>query len=180
MNVDSLTGRFKVLIVDDELGARDLLLEYFQSLGFDTASASDGRQAMALLQASNGCFGLVVTDLSLPGADGFAVLHAARHANPQAYVVIVTGYASLDSAIKAVRTGAYDYLTKPFSLSQVEVLLARIQDRVQLEDASRRLRFERPVADYPGRPTSDGVERRLAAIEASLTRIEQTLGRGEV
>lgn len=177
MNVESLTSRFKVLIVDDELGARDLLLEYFQSLGFDAVAASDGRQAMTLLQASNGSFGLVVTDLSLPGADGFAVLHAARHANAQAYVVIVTGYASLESAIKAVRSGAYDYLAKPFSLSQVEVLLGRIQDRIELEESSRRLRFERSVADYPGRHTSDGVERRLAGIEASLTRIEQSLAR---
>ena len=178
MSVDALASRLKVLIVDDELGERDLLLEYFQSLGFEVATASTGREAIQLLQASNGFFGLVVTDLSLPGADGFAVLHAARQANAQAYVVIVTGYASLDSAIKAVRSGAYDYLTKPFSLSQLEVLLGRIQDRVELEDASRRLRFSGSVADYPGRQPGDAVERRLAAIEASLTRIEQVLGRG--
>ncbi|MEZ5284227.1 MAG: response regulator [Vicinamibacterales bacterium] len=58
---------------------------------------------------------MVITDVNLPGVDGFAVLDAARRANASCYVVIVTGYASLDSAIQAVRGGAYDYLPKPFS-----------------------------------------------------------------
>jgi DNA-binding NtrC family response regulator len=114
--------------------------------------------------------------LSLPGADGFAVVQAARLANPASYVVIVTGYASLDSAIRAVRSGAYDYLTKPFSLSQLEVILDRIRDRVRLEETGRRLQPTPPVDDYPERPSPVGsLEHRLAAIERSLARIERVL-----
>ena len=66
-------------------------------------------------------------------------------ANPSCFVVIVTGYASLDSAIQAVRLGAYDYLTKPFSLGQLDVLLQRLQDRLTLEDENRRLSAARPA-----------------------------------
>ncbi len=172
-----LPDAFEVLVVDDEPGARELLYEFFQARGFAVAAAQDGRAAIATLQRSNGSFGLVVTDLSLPGADGFEVLQAARQANPSCYVVIVTGYASLDSAINAVRVGAYDYLTKPFSLSQLEIILERIHDRMLLQEASRRLQPTRPAADYPDRTGTSplALEQRLSAIEQALSRIEQAL-----
>lgn len=175
MNTDTLANTFEVLVVDDESSARELLVEFFRGRGFAVAGAKDGRAALATLQRSNGSFGLVVTDLSLPGADGFAVLHAARQANPSAYVVIVTGYASLDSAIRAVRAGAYDYLTKPFSLSQLEVILDRIHDRMALEASSRRLQLVGEVADYLQQPGGDTLEHRLTAIERTLARIERSL-----
>lgn len=129
MPFDELTRDLDVLVVDDEPTVRELLLEYFDGLGFRVSGAEDGRRAIALLQRSWGRFGLVVTDLNLPGADGFAVLQAARQTNPQCFVVIITGYASLDSAIRAVRVGAYDYLTKPFSLAQLDIILTRIRER---------------------------------------------------
>jgi two-component system, NtrC family, response regulator AtoC len=176
---DNLAHVLDVLVVDDEPGARELLLEFFQSRGFTVTGAQDGRSAIGLLQQSNGSFGLVVTDLSLPGADGFAVLQAARQANPSTYVVMVTGYASLDSAIRAVRVGAYDYLTKPFSLSQLEIILERIHDRIKLQETNRRLQPVRGVADYPERSagTVPQIEERLQAIEQALQRIEQLLSR---
>lgn len=177
MMADNLANAFEVLVVDDEPAARELLLEFFQSRGFAVTGAQDGRAAIATLQRSNGSYGLVITDLSLPGADGFAVLQAARQANPSAYVVIVTGYASLDSAIRAVRVGAYDYLTKPFSLSQLEIILDRIHDRIKLQETNRRLQPGRGVADYPERTAgvSTQVEQRLTAIEQSLARLERAL-----
>ncbi len=173
MPLHELALSFEVLVVDDEPEARELLLEYFRSLGFRVSGAQDGRGAIATLQRSAGGFGLVVTDLNLPGADGFAVLQAARQANASCYVVIVTGYASLDSAIQAVRVGAYDYLAKPFSLGQLDVILGRIQDRARLEGENRRLR-PAALAAAPPVPRDD-VERRVAAIEQSLARIESLL-----
>lgn len=129
MPLDELTRDLDVLIVDDEATVRELLLEYFTTQGFRVTDEDDGRRAIATIQRSWGRFGLVITDLNLPGADGFAVLQAARQANPNCDVVIITGYASLDSAIRAVRVGAYDYLTKPFSLAQLDVILTRLADR---------------------------------------------------
>lgn len=128
MRHDELTQELDVLVVDDEPTVRELLHEYFGAHGFRVTSALDGRSAITTLQKSWGRFGLVITDLNLPGADGFAVLQAARQVNPNCFVVIITGFASLDSAIRAVRVGAYDYLTKPFSLAQLDVILARIGD----------------------------------------------------
>jgi DNA-binding NtrC family response regulator len=96
-----------------------------------------------------------------------------KQANPSAYVVIVTGYASLDSAIQAVRLGAYDYLTKPFSLGQIDVVLQRVRDRVALESENRRL--ARQVSQREGIDARTPVLSRLEGIENRLSRIEGLL-----
>ncbi len=168
--------RLEILVVDDDEAVREVISSYFSKLGMSVTGATDGRSAIAALERSNGRFKVVVTDLSLPGADGLAVLKAAREANPSSYVVIVTGYASLDSAIAAVRLGAYDYLTKPFSLGQLDVILRRIVDRESLERENRAL-LQAEVAPSPGRPgvSSNELGDRLTRIESALGRIESSL-----
>ena len=86
-----------VLVVDDEADVRELLVEYFRTKQFDVSAAGDGRAAQAALLKEPARYGLVLTDLQLPGVDGLGVLRTVKQANPSAYVVIVTGYASLDS-----------------------------------------------------------------------------------
>ncbi|MBP7779342.1 MAG: response regulator [Acidobacteria bacterium] len=169
--------RIEALVVDDDEAVREVISSYFTKLGMTVTGATDGRTAIAALERSNGRFKVVVTDLSLPGADGLAVLKAARQANASSYVVIVTGYASLDSAIAAVRLGAYDYLTKPFSLGQLDVILRRIVDRESLERENRQL-LQHEVAPLPGRPGLSTTELgdRLTRIESALGRIEASLG----
>ena len=169
--------RIEALVVDDDEAVREVISSYFTKLGMTVTGATDGRSAISALERSNGRFKVVVTDLSLPGADGLAVLKAARQANPGSYVVIVTGYASLDSAISAVRLGAYDYLTKPFSLGQLDVILRRILDRESLERENRQL-IQADQAPPPGRPGLSMAELadRLTRIESSLGRIESSLG----
>lgn len=169
---------WEVLVVDDDEGIRELIVSYFNGLGMLVTGAQDGRAAIATLQRSNGRYGLVITDLNLPGADGFAVLQAARHANPHCYVVIVTGYASLDSAIHAVRVGAYDYLTKPFSMGQLDVVLTRITDRMALENQHRELPrlASTPLSAPPEAVLCvDTIEERLSRIEATVARLESRL-----
>src|SRR4029077_6582384 len=161
MPTAELQTPWDVLVVDDDAGIRELMLAYFDSVGLTVAGAHDGRAAIAALQRSHGRYGLVVTDLSLPGADGFAVLQAAKQANASCYVVIVTGYASLDSAIQAVRVGAYDYLAKPFSIGQLDVILRRITDRAALEQENRQLVQHPPLA-WPT-PLPGSLEQRMAA-----------------
>ena len=100
------------------------------------------------------------------------MLRAAKHLNPGVHVVIITGYASLDSAIEAVRAGAYDYLTKPFSLGQLDVVLARIRDRQALEQENRQL-----AKQFGGRDgvASGNVGAKLDSIESRLDRIERLI-----
>jgi DNA-binding NtrC family response regulator len=162
-----------VLIVDDEADTREVLSEFCRAQGLSVATAHDGRAAIAAIQRAPAQFCVVITDLHLPGADGFEVLRAAREANPSAYVVMITGYASLDSAVRAVREGAYDYLAKPFALGQLEVVLRRIRDRMALERENRELSRQVEGRDAPSGPTDlawrlDAIDERLARIEALL------------
>lgn len=168
-----------VLVVDDEPEIRELLVEYFRDHGCETATAGDGRAAIAALERDPARYRLIVTDLQMPGADGLAVLRAAKAANPSCYVVIITGYASLDSAIQAVRLGAYDYLTKPFSMGQIDVVVQRVNDRLALEAENRQL--ARQLGNRTGGErdlAGDGpmsVATRLDAIESRLGRLEVLL-----
>src|SRR5262245_38579476 len=128
-----LRNSFDVLVADDDAGVRELLTDFLGDRGLRVASTADGRAAVAALERSKGACRLVFTDIAMTGADGFAVLTAARTANPSAYVVMITGYGSLDTAINAVRLGAQDYLPKPFSLGQVDVILRQADARFELE-----------------------------------------------
>ncbi len=203
MSRHELADEFEVLVADDEASVRELIGDYLAGSGFTVTRASDGRGALVALQRHPGRFGLVITDLQMPGADGFSVLSEARRAKPQCYVVIVTGYASLDTAIQAVRGGAYDYLPKPFSLGQLDVILKRISDHARLERAPRGhdrpapaaasarhplppLPFVRsataPVLGItyeapPARSVSDprSLDDRLRSIELALERLERQL-----
>ncbi len=169
-----LTDMLDVLVVDDERETRDLLADFCRSLGFNVATAQDGRAAIAAVERDPDQFSVVLTDLSMPGADGFEVLRAVRAANPSCYVVMVSGYATLDAAVRAVKEGAYDFLAKPFALGQLEIVLSRIGDRMALEqenrDLSQQVRKARPGTlgrhDYGWR--LDAIEQRLADIEVLL------------
>ena len=168
-----VSSALRVLVVDDEPDVRELLVECFRHKGLDVCEAADGDAAIELLHGAPSQFGLVITDLQLPGRDGLDVLRAARHANPSCAVVIVTGYASLHSAIEAVRLGAYDYLTKPFSLGQIDVILHRLEERRALESENRRL-----LRQAARRESGEGSAvwlARVEAIEARLARIETAI-----
>src|SRR4030095_9436623 len=169
-------SRFEVLVVDDEPETCDVLAEHCRARGLDGSVAQDGRAAISAIDRNATRFGLILTDLHMPGADGFEVLKSARAANPSAYVVMMTGYATLDSALRAVREGAYDYLPKAFSLGQLDVVLARVRDRMALEQENREL-LRQTTGGSAQSPTSPaGLAWRLDAIEELLTAIEGLLG----
>jgi DNA-binding NtrC family response regulator len=175
MSSSASPAAFEVLIVDDEVETREVLSEFCRSLGLTVTSADDGRSAVTAIRRSPSQFRVVLTDIFMRGADGFEVLKTAREANPSSYVVMITGYATLDSALRAVREGAYDYLPKPFALGQLEVVFARIRDRIALEDENRMLSRQMDgLRETPGSRHRDPVWR-LDAIEERLARIEDLL-----
>jgi DNA-binding NtrC family response regulator len=172
--VPSIAG-FEVLVVDDEADTREVLSEFCRTLGLAVTSADDGRSAITAIQRAPAQFRVVLTDIWMRGADGFEVLKAARDADPSAYVVMITGYATLDSALRAVREGAYDYLPKPFALGQLEVVFGRIGDRMALEDENRMLTRQMDGLRSVPVTRRDDLSWRLGAIEERLGRIEELL-----
>ena len=117
---------------------------------------------------------VVISDLQMPGIDGLGVLKAAKAANPSVAVIIVTGYASVESAVRAVRLGAYDYLTKPFTLGQMDVIVRRAAERQALEAENRQLARRMEGRDLP--ETAPEIADRLDLIDRRLARIERVLG----
>ena len=162
-----------ILIADDETDTCELFAEFARSHGMRVATAYDGRAAISALERSPQEFSIVITDLQMPGADGFEVLRAARALNPDCHVVMITGYATIDTAVRAVREGAYDYLAKPFALGQLEVVLRRIRDRIALETENRAL--ARKISERAPAAMPRDVMDRFDAIETRLATIERLL-----
>lgn len=116
-------GCCAILVVEDEDTLRLPLHDFLVGTGARVVSVDDGAQAIAELQRRD--YDLVFTDLRLPGADGYAVMTRAHEAASKPAVVMMTAYADVESAVRALREGAYDYLAKPFLFAQVEAILRR-------------------------------------------------------
>src|SRR5712672_3526242 len=127
-----------LLIVDDERSIREACREVAQSLGFTTFVADSAEHAFRLLE-TQGIDG-VLLDLRLPGTTGLEALRRIKELRPEAIVVVVTGYGTVQSAVQAMKNGAYDYVTKPFSLDELKLLLERAASHLKLKTENRLLR----------------------------------------
>jgi len=120
----------KVLVVDDEAIFRNLLGKTLSKEGYDVDTASDGLEAIELIGRID--YAVILTDLMMPGAGGMEVLRAAKVKDPDAAVILITGYASLDSALAAIREGAYDFITKPFQLEEIRLTVQNASEKRRL------------------------------------------------
>ncbi len=131
--------RPRVLIVDDKENILSLL-EAILGQAFEVVKAGDGARALSLVAAQP--FDLVLTDLKMPGADGFEVLRAVKARAPDTEVVVMTAYATVADAVEAMKLGAYDYLQKPFDPDDASLLVARALERKRLKDQAASLQPE--------------------------------------
>src|SRR5215472_14230229 len=127
-----------ILIVDDEKNIRTHLATYVRSLGHSAESAADADAALALV--GERAFDVMLSDVRMAGMDGLALLREVRRRRPEIVVVLMTAYATVAQAVEAMRAGAYDYLVKPFSLDQVNLLLDRVLEVSNLRRENRTLR----------------------------------------
>ena len=128
----------KILMVEDERMTRISLTGILRKEGHEVVPCPDGPTALAALESDR--FEVVLTDLNLPGADGLAVLEKAVAANPDCKVIIMTAYASTESAVAALRKGAYDYLSKPFQPDEVLARLGHITALLEVQQENRDLK----------------------------------------
>ncbi len=129
---------FKILVVDDDEIARDVVSLSLQREGYSIISAYNGLAAIQILDIED--IDLVITDLRMPGASGMDVLKHSVKNNPDTAVVILTAYGTLDTAIEAIKEGAYDYLTKPFNIQEIVIIAERAYERADLINRNRDLR----------------------------------------
>jgi len=127
-----------VLVVDDEQSMRELLGIMLRQVGYAVTLADGGESAVQALKTDD--FDLVITDLRMRKVDGLAVLRAAKDHSPRTVVLVVTAFASTETAVEAMKLGAYDYVTKPFKLDELRLTIANALERKRLQDENRELK----------------------------------------
>jgi DNA-binding NtrC family response regulator len=128
---------FRVLIVDDNREIRTILEEYLREEGYAAEGAGDGNEALA--KHGESPFDLIITDLNMPGMTGMELIKAISKEESTTEFIIITGYASLDSAIEAVKAGAFDYIVKPFRIEELRVVIKNARDKIMLKKANKQL-----------------------------------------
>ncbi len=155
---DAHTG--KLLIVDDEKVALKNLEHVMKKEGYAVTATQSGSAALALLEKES--FDVVLTDLRMEKVDGMKVLDACRKLAPDAEVIMITGFATLESAVEAMKFGAFHYIAKPFRLEEVRAVVAEAMEKVSLKHENARLREQ--LAQWQGSPeliSQDPAIRRL-------------------
>jgi DNA-binding NtrC family response regulator len=132
-----MNAKASILIVDDERVVRDSLGKWFEEDGYTVDTASNAREALLKLSAQR--WDLFLVDVKMPGMDGLELQRKIREVDPEAIVIIMTGYASVETAVQALKDGAYDYLTKPFDPDDLaQVIRKALEPRHMQEDNIRR------------------------------------------
>jgi DNA-binding NtrC family response regulator len=164
-----MTGqRPTLLVVDDEQGILDVVTRFARRTGFDVIPCSGGRDAIAQLQTRRADVAMV--DLRMPDIGGLDVIRAIREIDPHCQAVLMTGYASVDTAVEAIKLGAMDYLSKPLDFGRLQLLLTSVRDEIERRrslltiegDVAKRLEFCGMIGRGPLMQDLFGMIRRLA------------------
>ncbi|MBI2492096.1 MAG: sigma-54-dependent Fis family transcriptional regulator [Candidatus Rokubacteria bacterium] len=129
---------FRILVADDEPAQLELVSGFLARQGFEVLTAADGRAALESFKAEP--VDLILTDQKMPGLSGLELLQAARAANPEVAVIVMTAYGTIEHAVAAIKGGATDYLTKPVNLDALLHRIGQVRDRQRLLGENRELR----------------------------------------
>jgi YesN/AraC family two-component response regulator len=120
----------KILIADDDAVCCEILRDAIQGEGVEIQLAADGTEALERIYEKP--YDILITDLNMPRMDGLTLLRNARQWQPEILAIIISGYASLDSAIEAIHQGAYDYIQKPFKIEEIKVPVRNAIEKVRV------------------------------------------------
>jgi len=128
----------KILLIEDERITRISLTATLQKEGYDVKNCDTGLEGLEMIR--NDTFDVVITDLRLPKTNGIEILRFIKEKSPKTFVIVITAYASVDTAIEALRLGAYDYLTKPFEPDKLLTVLDHIRQMVRIKNENTQLK----------------------------------------
>src|SRR5437764_14367332 len=117
----------RVLFVDDERSLQEFMRSELPRLGHEVTVCPDGRAAVKAIE--KGVFDAAILDLRMPGMSGLEVLEHLKKVSPDTEAVMMTGHASMETAVEALRLGAFDYITKPCKLAEIEAVLLKVMDQ---------------------------------------------------
>ncbi len=169
-----------ILIVDDERSMRDFLGIYLRREGYRIETAPGGAEALAALKART--FDVVITDLRMPDTDGLQILGEAKRLHPDTEVIVVTAFSTTETAIAAMKAGAHDYLTKPFKIDEVSLVVERAMEKRRLarenlalrDEIKGRYRLDRLLGKSPPMQRVFDVLRKVASTRTSVLLIGES------
>src|SRR5215831_14968937 len=167
-------ARGKILIVEDEESLRPATQTLLEKAGYTTTVASHVEQALEFLKSS--AYDLVITDLNLPGPSGVDLVKVIHHEYPETVVIVITAYATVETAVEAMKFGAYDYLKKPVLPHDLRALVSRALERTAMLQEIRTLRssidqkfgFENVIGHTPVLLNMIETARRVAQTDATV------------
>lgn len=163
-------GGLRILFADDEAHLRDLMQMELPRLGHEVTVCPDGASALKALE--KGSYDAALLDLRMPGMTGIEVLSKVRQISPDTQVIILTGHATVDTAVQALRLGAFDYLTKPCKWAELEILLSRVAERRDLANKAAALETRLKAAE--GTPTLIGETPSMQSVRRLIDTIAPT------
>jgi len=159
-----------ILVIEDKESMLDMLTQTLEAEGYQVVPAKDGAEGIRKL--ADGSIALVLTDLKLPKKDGFEVLKAVKEDNPLLPVIVMTAFGTIETAVRAVKQGAYDFLTKPFDMDHLLVLIKRALDTTRVATENILLRSE--FSDKLGLPKIIGKSSQLQDISEKIQKVAAT------
>ena len=130
----------RILVIDDEESVRDILQSFLQLKGFEVTTASGGKEGINILEQDK--FSIILTDLMMPDITGLDILKRAAETNLNTPIILITAYGTIQSAVEAMKMGAFDYVTKPFSLDEILVIINRAIDFQKLQKENTLLKMQ--------------------------------------
>ena len=169
----------KILFVDDDPVTRMLVEKKLRMEEYETTIAVNGVEAVDFISKYR--FDVILTDLMMPGGvDGIGVLQATKEKFPQTEVVLITAYASIDTAVTAMKQGAFDYLQKPINFDELFLLLDKISNLKKLDKAAGDLREAMDVTESNAAQTIQNLEMSLSKLDGKLAEIKSVLAKQNI
>ena len=163
-------GGLRILFADDEAHLRDLMQMELPRLGHEVTVCPDGTAALRALE--KGSYDAALLDLRMPGLTGIEVLGKVRQLSPDTQVIILTGHATVDTAVQALRLGAFDYLTKPCKWAELEIILNRVTERRDMANKAAALETRLKAAE--GTPTLIGETPSMQSVRRLIDTVAPT------
>jgi DNA-binding NtrC family response regulator len=160
----------KILLVDDEQIARENLEYILRKEGYETLAVESGLRALQVLEKEE--FDLVITDLRMPQVDGMQVVERTKERYPETEVIVITGYATVSTAVAAMQKGAYHYLAKPYQNDEVRILIRQAMEKRELRLLVHEL--QREVESQKGFPELVGKNQKVVALKETIAQIAPT------
>jgi len=162
----------KILVVDDEKSMCDFLSIMLDKEGYAVATAKDGTQAKRIIDKE--LIDLVITDIRMPDISGIELLGYIRQVSPETIVIMITAYASTKTAIQALKLGAYDYITKPFNVDEIKIIIEKALEKKRLKEENIYLKRELQLREKHQFDSIVGKNKQMVAIYRLIEQIAPT------